>query len=180
MWVDNAKRVEQIVWEDYVLYGELIGAIPNGKLIQKGYDYGMDGDYNFIVYKIINNADNKNSLTYDEIVQYCVLANTSAEILQNTPYRLKPAKLFYQGTVGEISKKFEGFSDDPIENLFKGLKSEIEIMEPLCKNKVPREGYVIRIENEDRMKTRQVFKLKSFLFKKYEDEQIEPTIEDEN
>lgn len=183
LWVDNAKRIEPLIQNGYVLYGEIVGAFPTGKLIQKGYDYGYTDDYEFFIYKIVNNNENKRSLTYAEIVAYCDLMNFEADLLKYNCRKLVPIELVKQGTIEYLALNTPTLNRITDENVFQivfdRLKSEVEIMEPLCKNKVPREGYVIRIENPEEMKNRPAYKLKSFLFKKFEDEQVEPNIEDE-
>lgn len=169
LWCDNANKLLGDITDGTLVYGEIVGHFPDGKFIQKNYDYKLAKDkYDFYAYKIVkvDQEGKKNILSWEEM----------AELLSDT--NIKTVPLRFYGKAIDLAREFgcEPNTDEELQEcLMQNLKKEIEILEPLCKLKVPREGYVIRIENSS---LRPAFKLKSFLFKKMEDENLDNGIID--
>ena len=163
LWVDNANKILPNINNGTSVYGEIVGYYPDGKLIQKGYDYGCNqGEYEFYVYRVVRNTNlgAKLEVPYDQLKLY----------FKND---VKTVPVRFSGMAVDLAKEFgcDPQTDEELQQcLFNGLKNEIEIFEPTCKNKVPREGYVVRVENSP---SKPAFKMKSFLFLKYEDEQMD-------
>lgn len=168
LWCDNANKILPLIPNEICVYGEIAGFYPDGKLIQKGYDYKCDDNkYDFYVYRVVR------------------VTSTGQKIELN----LTEIQDMFEGLVKIVPIRFHGpaitlareFGCEPTTNeelrecLLKNLKQEIEIQEPLCNNKVPREGYVIRVENHTQ---KPAFKLRSFLFKAQEDKDLDSGIID--
>lgn len=165
LWCDNANKIVPYLFPDtgMLVYGEIVGFYPDGKLIQKGYDYKCaNNTYNFYVYRVVKVTPDgkKTELGWPEI-----------EDLFNGLVKIVPSRFY--GRAIDLARQFgcEPTTNEELrECLLKHLKTEIEILEPLCNNVVPREGYVIRVEN---ITAKPAFKLRSFLFKKREDEDLD-------
>ena len=74
VWKLVADEIGDKIPKNYSIYGEIIGFLPSGASIQKGYDYGCDpGYFKFYVYKIsVVNPDGKVIyLTDKQIEEYC-------------------------------------------------------------------------------------------------------------
>lgn len=154
------------------LYGEIVGYMPGGKMIQKGYDYGFVNptilnfndasvesfryniNYGFFVYRITYTNSKGNVLEYswEQVKQYC----------DNHNLRIVPE--LWQGKLLHIvAHRFENdtFGNGFDTRVLGWLKDAyLEQDEPMCKNKVPAEGICVRRETRG-IKT---FKLKSFRF----------------
>jgi hypothetical protein len=81
--------------------------------------------------------------------------------------------LMYHGTLGELYPEIST-TDHWHENVLEALKVEkkflMEQMEPMCINKVPREGFVIRKANDP---IKEAWKLKTDAFRMREAKQID-------
>lgn len=163
LWVDNANKILPFIGNGTSVYGEIVGFYPDGKLIQKNYDYGCEnGNYDFYVYRVVHvgESGHRTEIPLSQFKLY----------FKNDP---KIVPIRFQGLAIDLAKEFgcNPQTDEELQQcILNGLKNEIEVFEPLCKNKVPREGYVIRIENSP---SKPALKLKSFLFTKWEDEQMD-------
>jgi len=159
-----------VVYEDikdkidygYTLYGEIVGKMPNGNFIQKGYDYTRllrDKPYNFLVYKITYTTPQGNviELDWNQMEDYC------------KRFDLDVVKCYY---LGSAAMRF-AYHQDTMEEWRKGvideLKKLIEKDCPYCHNKVPYEGVVLRIEKARPKR----MKLKSTAFRLHESGQLD-------
>lgn len=171
LWVETAKPY--LLWLDdgIVLYGEIVGFYPDGKAIQKGYDYGCrSGESKFLCYRCVRVFESgiKMELSFAEMRERL---DGMGFDLQNPTIEFVPMR--FEGKAMDLAKEFgcTPTTDAELQEcIMTNLKREIEIVEPLCTNKVPREGYVVRVEN---LSSKPAYKLKSFLFLKYEDSQID-------
>lgn len=165
------------------IYAEIVGFLPNGGYIQKGYDYGCEPPTNeqYIhekhfkvrVYRItLINVDGKvHEFSAREVQQYCHNVG------------LVPVEEYYYGKAcdlyPEIDINAEDWSEQFISKLANDKQFHMECNSPDCINKVPHEGIVIKIEN---MKS-EAAKLKCFSFLDKEGKALdkgETNIEDEN
>ena len=74
IWSEAAKKFDDVVPENFVVYGELIGWTPNGDPIQKNYTYDLPKCTNeFRVYRVaqINGQGILTDLTWDQVVEWC-------------------------------------------------------------------------------------------------------------
>jgi hypothetical protein len=164
-------------------YYEIVGFLPNGGYIQKGYDYGCippkEGDvyqygvhFKVLVYRItMTNVDgNVHEFSAREVQQWCKYNG------------LVPVTEYYYGFASELYPDLnpnEHWNENFIARLADDKNFNMECDSPTCDNKVPHEGIVIKVEN---MKS-EAFKLKCFKFLDKEGKVLdkgESNIEDEN
>ena len=155
------------------IYGEIIGYLSgSSSYIQKDYDYGCKpGTNKLMIYRI--NTENKDGVTHEwnisEVHQWTLdLIKKNPEIAD----RIHPIDILYHGKLSD----FVGLdiSHHWQENFLNALSQDkdlgMEQNEPLCKNKVPREGLVLRIDDDP---LKEAFKLKCVKFLTRESKQID-------
>lgn len=190
IWKVVQNEIKDKIEQGVTIYGEIVGYLPSGKMIQKEYDYGcrifyrddymaahdMDtqpAEHKFVVYRITYTKPDGNVIeyTWSQIKEYC------------KKWSLEHVKELYFGNA--IGKElFLRSANDNIdqwrESLFLRLSQEfLEKDCTHCINKVPAEGIVIRIDGKD---TYSAFKLKSKRFLEKETKELdkgEINIEDE-
>lgn len=159
VWGYWAQKLNGVIPEDYEIYGEILGFTPNGTAIQKGYDYGCEPfaveKSKLMVYRITYKGK---ELEIPEVINFgAYLKEKLGDIIIEFP-------LLYHGTMKEL------YPDVVIdgcwhENVLERLKNEkkflMEKNEPMCKNKVPREGFVLRKAHDV---ISEAWKLKTFSF----------------
>ena len=168
VWGYWAEKLSGLIPKDYCIYCEIIGYTPNGTAIQKGYDYGClptdDVKSKLMVYRITDH--DKELEIFDVIAFGQYLKDNLGDIIINFP-------LMYHGTLGELYPEIST-TDHWHENVLEALKVEkkflMEQMEPMCINKVPREGFVIRKANDP---IKEAWKLKTNAFFMREAKQID-------
>lgn len=185
--IDVWKYADDVVkpWlqKGMTAYYEIVGYLPNGGYIQKGYDYGCippkEGDvyqygihFKVLIYRItLTNVDgNVHEFSAREVQQWCK-NNGLVEVNQ-----------YYYGYAANLYPHLD-VTNNWSENFLKELANDkdfyMECDSPTCDNKVPHEGIVIKIEN---MKS-EAFKLKCFKFLDKETKSLdsgEINIEDNN
>ena len=145
-------------------YYEIIGFLPNGGYIQKNYDYGYlppvgDEAYEYgkhfgvRIYRVtITNVDGKvHEFSAREVRLWAQMVG------------LVPVEQYYYGYAKDLYPDLdpsEHWNENFLSKLANDEKFYMECNSPDCKNKVPHEGVVIKIEN---MKS-EAFKLKCFKF----------------
>jgi hypothetical protein len=87
---------------------------------------------------------------------------------------IRPIDILYHGKVSELYPDIE-INDDFGKNFVQRLSNDserfgMEQLEPFCKNEVPREGLVIRIDDDD---VNEAFKLKCYAFLEMEGKAID-------
>ena len=185
--VDVWKYADDIVrpWlqKGMTAYYEIVGFLPNGGYIQKGYDYGCippkEGDvyqhgvhFKVMVYRVtLTNVDgNVHEFSAREVQQWC------------NNVGLTPVNQYYYGYAEELYPDLdpgEHWNENFLQLLANETAFHMEEDSPTCNNKVPHEGLVIKVEN---MKS-EAFKLKCFRFLDKEGKSLdkgESNIEDEN
>ena len=166
IWGEYAKLLDDKIPQGMTIYGEIFGYMTGEtKMIQKGYDYGCKtGTNKLMIYRI--NTENDFGENYEWNVQEVYEWTTH---FLNTYPELKdyihPIDILYHGTLSGLYPEIDT-SNHWHENVLQALKNDkehfnMEMDEPLCKNKVPREGVVIRIDNDP---LKQAFKLKTDYF----------------
>lgn len=74
IWSETGKKFDDLVPENFVVYGELIGWTPDGSPIQKNYTYRLPhGTSEFYVYRvgIINSQGILTDLSWDQVKEWC-------------------------------------------------------------------------------------------------------------
>lgn len=174
IWGDVNNVFSRFVTPAMTVYGEIVGYITGTKqCLQKDpdHDYGCEyGQWKFMPYRITLTAKDgsKSELSVVDVMDWVnYLIETFGEEPAYANYKIKdvlmPMELMYNGKLGEIYSDINKDTEDFAKSLFQRFKEDskwllMEKDEPLCKNKVPREGIVIRI-NDDKLA--RAWKLKS-------------------
>lgn len=173
LWGEYAKLLNSKIPEGMTIYGEIIGYVTGkNTFIQKGYDYKCKpGTNKLMIYRI--NVEDKNGTTHEWNVSE--VYNWTLELIKKYPELkpyIHPIDILYNGPIKEFMPL------DPAqhwqENFLKVLSEdkglEMEQLESLCNNKVPREGIVVRIDNDP---IKEAFKLKCIKFLTRESKEID-------
>ena len=135
--------------DGYTVYGEIVGYLPDSdKMIQKNHDYGCKrGRWKFMPYRITHTDEfgNKKEFELYEVDEWTRnLVTEHPELADNVMF----LDIVYHGRLKDL------YPDIPVEthwhaDVLARMKADkdrflMEEDEPMCKNKVPREGIVIR------------------------------------
>lgn len=74
IWTLEGKKLDGILPENYIVYGELIGWTPDGAEIQKGYTYGLPkGTCKLFIYRIavVNRKGHFTDLSWEQVKEFC-------------------------------------------------------------------------------------------------------------
>lgn len=187
IWGIVNKELEGKIEQGISIFGEVVGYLPSGKMIQNGYDYGCDVG-------MVDKAANPLSATNFDLAQHKFLV-----------YRITYTKP--DGTVIEFSwQQIKDYCKrnelETVVQLYHGGAHDLVLSDPdsisfsesmlsmlernylekdctYCKNKVPAEGIVLRVDGKE---TFMAFKLKAKRFLERETKEIdkgEENIEDQ-
>lgn len=184
IWKIASKHLEEFLVNGMTFYYEICGYTPSGKFIQKDYDYGctkplsneyVEGiNYKIFIYRITqtNNEGKVFEFSAKQVQDWCKERG------------LKAVPMLYYGYAKDLISETEWdlyYQDLPFQDVFliktKQLYNEKDCY--LCKNKLPEEGCVIRIEGNEL----EAYKCKSEAFYLRETKQLdkgEIDIETEN
>ena len=183
VWAEADNIVRPCLAKGQTAYYEIIGYLPNGKYIQKKYDYGCtppkDGEkytpekhFKVRIYRVTyTNVDGKvYEYTPHQVQQWC------------SSVGLTPVEECYCGLAKDLYPELDisnHWNENFIDNLSNDPRFYMEMDSPHCINKVPHEGLVIKIDDG----VTRAFKLKCFRFLNKEQELLdkgESNIEDES
>lgn len=74
IWTEEGKKLEGLLPENFLVYGELIGWTPDGGLIQKNYTYQVpQGATDLYIYRVafINDKGFITDLSWDQVKEFC-------------------------------------------------------------------------------------------------------------
>lgn len=169
-------QIAGLLDRETTVYGEIIGYKPGGnKCIQKGYDYGYQvGTCGFMPYRVVSHGV---ELTVPEVIGWTRQLQLK-DVDKAKNWVIMP--LVYHGRLKNL------YRDIPVDenwhqNLLARMKKDknilgMELDEPLCNERVPREGVVIRIDNDAKAEG---FKLKCAKFLNKESKDVDAGIIDE-
>jgi len=191
IWKVVDDEVKSKIEPGISLYGEIVGFLPSGKHIQKGYDYGCNSEsfmtlkpeHKFLVYRITYTKPDGSVIefSWQQIKDYC------------KKYELETVKELYFGTAKNLQVIFITTLESQLEaveridnldywrnRLFMYLQ-EVYLEKDCkwCVNKVPSEGIVVR---RDGLETYSAYKLKAKRFLERETKELdkgEENIEDQ-
>lgn len=175
IWTEYGNLIFKYLDKGMTLYGEICGYLTQSdSMIQGQYDYRCDHGQNFLMpYRITVKPENgkKEEWNVQQVHDWTVrLMNDHPEIAE----RLRPIPILYHGPINELYSDLpegEAFGMAFLEHLANDTQRlGMEKNEPYCKNKVPREGICIRIDNDP---VAECFKLKTFAFLKKEQGEID-------
>ena len=168
VWGYWAKKLDGLIPQDCCIYCEIVGFTPNGSPIQKGYDYGCthvaEEKSKLMVYRATQNGKE---------LEICDVIEIGKKLKESLGDCIMEFPLLYRGTLSNLYPEIDVRSHWH-ENVLENLKVEkrfcMEMDEPLCKTKVPREGFVLRKANDP---VSEAWKLKTDQFKLREASQID-------
>lgn len=162
IWGAVNKELSPFLEKGMTIYGEVVGYLESGKMIQKSYDYGCTiGKHDNYIYRITyTNEDGK---VYEwsmlQVQQWCKEKG------------LRAVPLHYYGTIFNFLG--DAYISDWRDTFLTFLTDKyLEKKCPRCKNDVPNEGVVVRREILDI----DSYKHKSFLFKVRESKEADEGI----
>lgn len=175
VWKEATDIIAPYIEEDMTIYGEICGWA--GKTaIQKGYDYGCkQGDFFLMPYRITTKMKDGSDAKYEwnvtEVKEWTEnIINKHPELSE----KIHPITMFYCGTLANLYphvKIQEHWHENILQEMMKDKEHfGMEELEPMCKNKVPREGVVVRIMNDP---FAEAFKLKTLAFREREAKSID-------
>lgn len=171
VWGSCNKVFSQFITPGMTVYGEIVGYCEGSNtMIQKNHDYGCKpGQWKFMPYRITLTTQDgsKTELSTLEVAEWTdhILFNHGdmpaygtykiSDVLMNMNFRF----------IGRVCEMYPDLTIDENwhANLLERMKTDkdmfgMELDEPMCKNKVPREGIVIRLLQD---KYSRAWKLKS-------------------
>ena len=175
IWSEYGNLIYPFLSEGMTIYGEIIGYLTNSdKMIQKNYDYGCNkGENKLMIYRITTTNEDGTKLEWNVTDVH----NWTQGLIREHPEiadRIHVIDLLYHGTLGDLYPNIS-YIDHWHENVLESLRNEkerfnMEKNDPICKNKVPFEGIVLRIDNDE---LSEAFKLKCKKFLSKEREEID-------
>lgn len=145
------------------VYGEVVGYLENStSMIQKQHDYGCKpGHWKFMPYRITSTDENGNHTEW-EIMD---VDNWTHKLVNDHPELAEKVMFLNFVYYGRFGDMYPDIPEDENwnKNILARMKSDRKLIlmeedEPMCKNKVPREGVVVRIVGD---KFVRAWKLKS-------------------
>jgi tRNA-binding EMAP/Myf-like protein len=166
VWHYAHEYLQPYLWKGMTIYYEIIGYTPDGKYIQKHYDYGciqpketepyeINKNYKIVIYRITltNVEGNVIEFSPTQLIQWCTLRGLQSI---NTLYFGKAVDLY-----PSIKKyKLENWRNRFIDKLRQDINLNMEGNLPNNSIPVPFEGIVIRLDSFDC----EAYKLKCFRF----------------
>jgi hypothetical protein len=153
IWGEVNKVLSPYIKEGFTIYGEIVGYLPGSdKMIQKNHDYGCNrGQWKFMPYRITytDELGNKTELEVEKVNEWTRnLINENPELNDC----IMPMVILYSGKLVDLYPDIN-VDENWHKNVLSRMKMDkehflMEEDEPLCKNKVPREGIVLRIKND--------------------------------
>lgn len=132
------------------VYGEIVGYVEGSQaMIQKNHDYGCKpGCWKFMPYRITMTDDYGNKTEWD-IAQVDEWTRNIVAEHPELAEKVMFLTILYSGRFGDLYPDIDEHNHWH-ENVLARMKADrdkflMEEDEPLCKNKVPREGVVVRI-----------------------------------
>lgn len=145
------------------VYGEVVGYLENStSMIQKQHDYGCKtGHWKFMPYRITSTDENGNHIEW-EIKDVDAWTHKLVESHPELADKVLFLNFVHYGRFGDMYKDIPE-DENWNKNILAQMKADRDLIlmeedEPMCKNKVPREGIVIRIVGD---KISRSWKLKS-------------------
>lgn len=162
LWSETGKKFD--LHKGETVYYEIVGFTSNGQEIQKKYDYNCTAYTNDVyIYRI----------THTNVDGVTVELPWSQVVSRSHELGFKAAPTIYYGKASDFIQDIafddkENWADYFYEHL--ASKYVYDQDSQFCRNKVPEEGVVVRVERGDGIES---FKLKSFKFLQHETKQLD-------
>lgn len=181
IWGYWNERIKDFIPRGCTIYGEIVGFTPSGSPIQNTgglFDYGCKPRQSKLMIYRVNTAEEDGTSKEWNISEVMGFTEALKDTITNAGHpevadEILELPLVYHGTLHDLYPDFD-VSEHWHENVLHALAAEprflMECDEPMCKNKVPREGLVIRIQDDP---LKQAFKLKTMRFRNKEAKAID-------
>ena len=166
IWGEYNELLKGKIPKNVTVYGEIVGYLTGSTtMIQKGYDYGCEpGTNKLMVYRVSEKLEDGTHREYeiDEVMRF---GNDLRLAYPSIADRIMEYPLLYHGKLSDLYPEID-IHNHWNENVLEAMKRDrqtfgMELDEPMCKTKVPREGICLRIEGDP---VRECFKLKCLTF----------------
>ena len=168
------ELLKDFIPEGITLYGEIIGYVEESnsfiQTVGKGYDYKCKpGENQFMIYRVssLKEDGHRVELNVKDVYNYTMgLINTIEDAgYPEIAKRIHPIDIYYHGALKDLYPDIE-INDKWHDNFLERIKNDkenfgMELNEPMCRNAVPREGIVIRKQDDP---INEAFKLKCLKF----------------
>lgn len=176
IWSEYGKMLKPYIPQGMEIFGEIFGyETGTSRMIQKGYDYGCKvGENKMMIYRIRTKNEDGTHREWN-MLDICDWVGGLIRVLERDGLNDKVihTPLLYSGTLSELYPQISTETHWR-ENVLETLKSEkrffMEMEEPMNLIKMPREGIVIRIQNDP---VAEAFKLKCIKFLEKEAKNID-------
>lgn len=175
IWGEYNELLKGKIPRNVTVYGEIVGYLTGSTtMIQKGYDYGCEpGTNKLMIYRVSEKLEDGTHREYeiDEVIKF---GNDLYLAYPSIADRIMPYPLLYHGKLSDLYPEID-IRIHWNENVLEAMKNDrqtfgMELDEPMCKNKVPREGICLRIEGDP---VKECFKLKTLTFLGKESKEID-------
>lgn len=170
IWTEYGNMLYPYIPKGVTVYGEICGYLSNEcRMIQKDYDYGCKSGENFLmIYRVTEHTDSgiieypiEDVILFTNVLISQMKENGDSSVAHI--FNIKNVHL-YHGEVKGVTESVERLPEVLAHTY------NIEGNEPLCAYKVPREGVVVRIDND---LVPSAYKLKSTAFKNREAKEVD-------
>lgn len=176
VWSEYGKMLKPYIPQGMEIFGEIFGYETGAsRMIQKGYDYGCKVGVNkMMIYRIRTKNEDGTHKEWS-MHEVCEWVHGLIRVLERDGLNGKVihTPLLYSGTLSELYPEISTETHWR-ENVLEALKSEkrffMEMEEPMNITKMPREGIVIRIQDDP---VAEAFKLKCIKFLEKEAKNID-------
>lgn len=170
IWSMAADKIKDTLKCGMSYYAEIVGYLPSGSMIQKDYDYSCEPNtFKTLIYRITTTNPKGDVFEWSakQVQDWC------------RENGLEAVKQYYYGYAKDLFDIPFVDSEDGLkfwqDAFFKKLQETyLEKDCEYCKNKVPNEGIVLRVEKNDI----DVYKLKSFRFLEKETKDLDSGTQD--
>jgi hypothetical protein len=179
VWAYWHNIIKAHIPKNFTIYGEIVGFTPQGSPVQKEFDYGcVPGESKLMIYRIVEEKDGvKRELEIPEVVDYTkrlinLVENFGGEYA-GLARNIILIDVLYHGRMGDLYELDEtdaNWHSNWIHMLSNDKSFYMEKNEPLCKNKVPREGVVVR-KFQDPVK--RAYKFKTMAYRNKEKKMVD-------
>jgi hypothetical protein len=160
IWAPVRDMLADHIEKGMIVYGEIVGYVAGTtKMIQKGHDYGCaPGEWKFMPYRIVqvNRRGKRREWNLAEVANWTDDLRVHLAIAHKHQgvKHLMTVPILYDGPLGNLYPDLNYDDENWNLNLLERMKSDqkflgMELQEPLCKMKAPREGVVIRINDDE-------------------------------
>ena len=162
----------------WTIYGEIVGFVGPGSYVQKDFDYGCrNGESKLMIYRISQETEDGHKYEWNvtDVHDWTMELIHDLEAIGENKLAgmIHPIDIVYHGTLRDLYPEIaedENWAANVVRALANEKKFYMEEEEPLCRNHVPREGLVLRKDNDP---VKEAFKLKTMKFRNKEAKAID-------